>query len=106
MGSKKTVTEKTLAANRLNPKQSTGPRTERGKNNSKFNAVKAGLFARCVVIPVCDGEGCKKQFARLIRLCSRNINHKVRRRCSGSNRWRGHVEKTSSDSRGEGRFDQ
>jgi hypothetical protein len=36
---KKTLTEKTLAANRLNAKHSTGPRTEQGKNNSKFNAV-------------------------------------------------------------------
>ena len=53
----KTVTEKTLAANRLNAKRSTGPRTERGKNTSKFNAVKAGLFAKQVVIPLCDGEG-------------------------------------------------
>ena len=55
IGSTKTVTEKTLAANRLNAKRSTGPRTERGKNYSKFNAVKTGLFAEHVVIPKCDG---------------------------------------------------
>ena len=71
MRCRKTVTEKTLAANRLNAKRSTGPRTERGKNNSKFNAVKIGLFAEDVVIPSCDGEGYwdddpKKQFARLL----------------------------------------
>jgi hypothetical protein len=63
---KKTLTEKTLTANRLNAKRSTGPRTERGKNNSKFNAVKAGLFAKQVVIPLCDGEGSEQQFARLL----------------------------------------
>jgi hypothetical protein len=62
----KTVTEKTLAANRLNAKRSTGPRTERGKNTSKFNAVRTGLFAKHVAIPVCDGEGSEKQFARLL----------------------------------------
>jgi hypothetical protein len=66
MRCRKTVTEKTLAANRLNAKRSTGPRTERGKNTSKFNAVKAGLFAKHVVIPICDGEGTEKQFARLL----------------------------------------
>src|ERR1039457_6395115 len=63
---KKTLTEKTLAANRLNAKHLTGPRTQRGKNTSKFNAVKAGLFAKHVVIPLCDGEGSEVQFARLL----------------------------------------
>jgi hypothetical protein len=63
---KKALTEKTLAANRLNAQRSTGPRTERGKNYSKFNAVKTGLFAEHVVIPICDGEGSEEQFARLL----------------------------------------
>ena len=71
MGSTKTVTEKTLAANRLNAKLSTGPRTARGKSNAKFNALKTGLFAEHVVIPFCDGKGYwdgdpKKQFAKLL----------------------------------------
>ena len=66
MKSKKTVTEKTLAANRLNAKWSSGPRTERGKNTSKFNAVRTGLFAKHVVIPVCDGDGCGEQFTELL----------------------------------------
>ncbi len=66
MRCRKTVTEKTLTANRLNAKRSTGPRTERGKNNSKFNAVITGLFAKHVVIPICDGEGSEVQFARLL----------------------------------------
>src|ERR1039457_78172 len=63
---KKTLTEKKLAANRLNAKRSTGPRTERGKNTSKFNAVISGLFAKHVVIPLCDGEGSEEQFAQLL----------------------------------------
>ena len=71
MGCRKTVTEMKLAANRLNAKRSTGPRTERGKNTSRFNALKTGLFAEQVVIPF-DGEGFRddgprKQFARLLR---------------------------------------
>ena len=53
----KMVTERKLAANRLNAKRSTGPRTDRGKNTSKFNAAITGLFAKHVVIPLCDGEG-------------------------------------------------
>ena len=67
-----TVTEKKLAANRRNAKQPTGPRTERGKNNSMFNAVTTGLFAKNVVIPLhdCgdDPEDCdpNRQFSRLL----------------------------------------
>jgi hypothetical protein len=66
MGCRKTVTELKLAANRRNAQRSTGPRTERGKNTSKFNAVITGLFAKHVVIPLCDGEGSEEQFAQLL----------------------------------------
>ena len=71
MGRTRTVTEKTLTANRLNAKRSTGPRTQRGKNYSKFNAVKIGLFANHVVIPSCDGgyyedDDPEEQFSKLI----------------------------------------
>src|ERR1700756_1277534 len=31
------------------------PRTERGKSIARFNAVTLGLFAKHVVIPICDG---------------------------------------------------
>jgi hypothetical protein len=64
MSHRKTVTEKTLTANRLNAKRSTGPRTKLGKNTSKFNAVKTGLFAEHVVIPICEGS--EEQFAGLL----------------------------------------
>jgi hypothetical protein len=50
----KKVTEKKVVANRKNAKNSTGPRTERGKDMAKFNAVVSGLFARHIVIPLID----------------------------------------------------
>jgi hypothetical protein len=62
---KKTVTEKRLAANRRNAKRSTGPRTQPGKDFSKFNAVRTGLFAKHVVIPVCDGDRSGEEFTEL-----------------------------------------
>ena len=31
-----------------------GPRTERGKTRTRFNAVKYGLFADHIVIPIVD----------------------------------------------------
>src|ERR1022692_3132186 len=65
MGCRKTVTELKRAANRRNAQRSTGPRTERGKDHSKFNAVRTGLFAKHVVIPLCDGEGSEEQFRAL-----------------------------------------
>ena len=83
---KKTLTQKALAANRLNAKRSTGPRTERGKNHSKFNAVKTGLFANHVVIPKCDGDPYEdddpeEQFSQTDRGSRRrNTNRKVRQK--------------------------
>lgn len=67
-----TITDKKLAANRKNAKRSTGPRTESGKSNSKFNAVTTGLFAKHVVIPGCaidrdnDGRSAEEQFKTLL----------------------------------------
>lgn len=66
MKRRKKVTENTLAANRRNAKRSTGPRTERGKAFSRFNAVRTGLFAKHVVIPGCDGDESEEEFARLL----------------------------------------
>jgi hypothetical protein len=66
MRGRKTVTEKKIAANRQNAKRSTGPRTKRGKDTSRFNAVKAGLFAKHIVIPLCDGDGSERDFNRLL----------------------------------------
>jgi hypothetical protein len=44
------VTSARIEANHLNATKSTGPRTRRGKANSKMNAVKYGLFAGSVII--------------------------------------------------------
>jgi len=62
----KTVTPIKTEANRANAKRSTGPRTERGKRNAKFNAVTLGLFAKHVVIPVCDGYKADRDFKSLL----------------------------------------
>lgn len=74
-----TVTEKKLAANRQNAKRSTGPRTERGKNKPRFNAVTTGLFSEHVVIPSCDSEDSRddvprKQFANLLAALQQEYN--------------------------------
>ena len=45
-----------VKANRQNAKNSTGPKTPKGKAQSKFNAVKHGLTAQEVVIPGEDGN--------------------------------------------------
>jgi hypothetical protein len=62
----KSVTAKKIEANRKNGKHSTGPRTEHGKLNAKFNAVTLGLFAKHVVIPICDGDKAEIDFRSLL----------------------------------------
>ena len=47
------ASEQQIAANRANAKQSTGPKTEAGKTQSRKNAWKHGLTAKTLVI---DGE--------------------------------------------------
>jgi hypothetical protein len=64
---KKTVTARTVAANQRNARRSTGPRTEWGKFNSRFNAVKDGLLAVEVVIPECDGDDARRKFSELLQ---------------------------------------
>jgi hypothetical protein len=62
----KTVSPKKLEANRRNGKRSTGPRTERGKSITRFNAVTLGLFAKHVAIPICDGYKPERDFQSLL----------------------------------------
>jgi hypothetical protein len=62
----KTVTTAKIEANRRNSKRSTGPRTQRGKRTAKYNAVTLGLFAKHVVIPICDGYKAEKDFTSLL----------------------------------------
>ena len=41
-------------------------RVSRPKGNARFNAVTLGLFAKHVVVPMCDGDGSKVEFRRLV----------------------------------------
>jgi hypothetical protein len=61
MKCRKAVTAKKVEANQRNAERSTGPRTDRGKLAARFNAVTLGLFAKPVVIPICDGYGGEKR---------------------------------------------
>jgi hypothetical protein len=46
MGIKKTVTDKTIAANGANARKSTGPKTGAGKLRARMNSLKHGFFAK------------------------------------------------------------
>lgn len=51
-----TISERQLAANRLNAQRSTGPKGEAGQARSSFNGLKHGLYAQTVVLPGEDVE--------------------------------------------------
>jgi hypothetical protein len=51
-----------IAANRLNARKSTGPRTEAGKSVARFNALKHSLDAESVIIPGEDPEAYQALF--------------------------------------------
>lgn len=59
------ISERRLAANRLNAQKSTGPRTVAGKAKSKENALTHGLLAKEVVIQAGEGKENKAEFDRL-----------------------------------------
>jgi hypothetical protein len=61
----KAVSPEKLAANRANAKLSTGPKTEQGKEKSKFNAVKHGLTARYFSSLVKQGTAAWEEFIEL-----------------------------------------
>jgi len=44
------ISEKRLAANRRSAQKSTGPRTIRGKQRSRHNALKSGIFANAILL--------------------------------------------------------
>ena len=48
------ATEVQIEANRRNSRKSTGPKTEEGKNRSKFNALDHGCRANVLVLPTED----------------------------------------------------
>jgi len=55
------ATEKQIAANKRNARRSSGPRTPRGKASSSMNALKAGVFAKHLLLPDDDAA----EFAKL-----------------------------------------
>src|SRR5258708_13745888 len=59
------ATEKQIAANRQNARNSTGPRTERGKRRSRRNAIRHGLTAE-TVIDVLEDPAAYKALQRAI----------------------------------------
>jgi hypothetical protein len=70
----KTVTPLKIFANRKNAKRSTGPRTERGKSIARFNAVTLALFAKHIVIPICDGYKPERDFRALLDQIHQDFN--------------------------------
>jgi hypothetical protein len=60
------VSNKKLEANRRNAQQSTGPKTEAGKNASRRNALTHGLLAKEVVISRGDYKEDEEDFAVLL----------------------------------------
>ena len=60
------VSERKLAANRRNAKQSTGPKTPEGKAAVRYNALKHGLCAQVAVISSGEGAEDADEFRRLL----------------------------------------
>jgi hypothetical protein len=56
------ISPRKLAANQENARRSTGPRTPEGKANVRFNAVKHGLLAQEVIVPVGDEQEKRGEF--------------------------------------------
>jgi hypothetical protein len=57
---------KQLEANRRNAQRSTGPRTPAGKARVKFNALKHGLLAKSVILPIRSRSEKRSRFDALL----------------------------------------
>ena len=57
---------KQLEANRRNAQRSTGPRTPAGKARVKFNALKHGLLAKSVILPIRSRSEKRSHFDALL----------------------------------------
>ncbi|MFH1374539.1 MAG: hypothetical protein ABII79_12165 [bacterium] len=57
---------KQLEANRRNAPRSTGPRTPAGKSRVKFNALKHGLLAKSVILPIRSRSEKRSHFDALL----------------------------------------
>lgn len=69
----KTTSLAKVKANRENALQSTGPKTVKGKEAVKWNALKHGLLAKEVVIREGDGKENKKEFIKLLSELRENL---------------------------------
>jgi len=63
-----------IKSNRRNARKSTGPKTKRGKDIVKWNALKHGLLSREVVIPTGDGKESRSDFESLLEALSQELN--------------------------------
>ncbi|MGC1684901.1 MAG: hypothetical protein WA734_04725 [Candidatus Acidiferrales bacterium] len=63
---KRVISDRKLAANRLNAQRSTGPRTLQGKENSKRNSYKLGIFAQQIFQPTEQGRKDWEEYKDLI----------------------------------------
>ena len=61
------ASSKQIAANRRNAQMSTGPKSRRGKNNSRTNSLKHGLYSREVVVVTGYGKENIDEFRSLLR---------------------------------------
>jgi hypothetical protein len=60
------ISEKKLEANRRNAQKSAGPRTQKGKDRSRWNALKHGLLSKQVVVPLKEGKESEAAWERLL----------------------------------------
>ena len=61
-----TISARKLAANQQNARRSTGPRTPEGKARVRHNALKHGLLAKEVIVPLGDEYEKRAAFYRLL----------------------------------------
>jgi hypothetical protein len=63
---KRALTPAKLEANRKNALLSTGPRTQEGKERSKWNALEHGLLSHAVIIPTGVAEESPEEFRAVL----------------------------------------
>jgi len=71
--SKKPLSPQKIEANRRNSAKSTGPRTLRGKKNSRLNSLRHGLLAKSVVILEGSGRENAAEFVSLLNNLGRDL---------------------------------
>jgi len=64
---KRSPSDRKVAANRANARRSTGPRTQLGKARSSLNAIRHGILARAAFNVTLEGEAKRAEFDELVR---------------------------------------